>query len=183
MPKCCRVARREAACNLARFDGIRYGHRSGAQDRLHHYMWGRGSGFGEETKRRILLGVFCLSAGRFDAYYLRATKVRTLLRREFDAAFDEVDVICGPTTPVAPYRLGETEDDPYALYLCDLLTAPANLTGIPGLSVPCGFDDDGMPIGMQLLGPALGEARLFQVAQAWQALSRLDEPIAREVRG
>jgi len=175
------VATSEASSNLARFDGIRYGHRLGAEDLLSHYMQERGTGFGEETKRRILLGVYCLSAGHFDAYYLRATKMRTLLRNEFNTAFEKVDVICGPTTPVAPYRLGEKDDDPYSLYLCDLLTAPANLTGIPGLSVPCGFDDDDMPIGMQLLGPALREARLFQVAKVWQAISKLDEPVAREV--
>ena len=175
------VAASEASSNLARFDGIRYGHRSGDTDLLSQYMETRGEGFGEETKRRILLGVFCLSAGYYDQYYLRATKVRTLLRREFEAAFAKVDVICGPTTSIPAYELGETVDDPYALYLCDLLTAPANLTGIPGLSVPCGFDSVGMPIGMQLLGPVLGEGKLYQVAQAWQDISQLDQVVAKEV--
>ncbi len=162
------VATSEASSNLARFDGIRYGNRQPADNLEDLYLETRGKGFGEEAKRRILLGVFCLSAGYYDAFYLKALKVRTLLRQDFEQAFQDVDVIIGPTTPFPPFRIGENEADPMQLYLCDLLTAPANLAGIPGLSVPCGFDDDGLPVGLQLLGPALGDGRILRVAEAFE---------------
>ncbi len=162
------VATSEASSNLARFDGVRYGNRQKAKDLEDLYLETRGKGFGEEAKRRILLGVFCLSAGYYDAYYLKALKVRTLLRQDFEKAFAEVDVIIGPTTPFPPFRLGESEADPMQLYLCDLLTAPANLAGIPGLSLPCGFDEDGLPVGLQILGPALGDETILRVAEAFE---------------
>jgi aspartyl-tRNA(Asn)/glutamyl-tRNA(Gln) amidotransferase subunit A len=162
------VATSEASSNLARFDGVRYGNRMEADNLEDLYLETRGKGFGEEAKRRILLGVFCLSAGYYDAYYLKALKVRTLLRQDFEKAFAEVDVIVGPTTPIPPFRIGETEADPMQLYLCDLLTAPANLAGIPGLSIPCGFDPNGLPVGLQILGPTLGDERILRVAEAFE---------------
>ncbi|HHI80854.1 MAG TPA: Asp-tRNA(Asn)/Glu-tRNA(Gln) amidotransferase subunit GatA [Planctomycetes bacterium] len=175
------VATSEASSNLARFDGVRYGKRQKAGNLEDLYLETRGKGFGEEAKRRILLGVFCLSAGYIDAYYVKALKVRTLLRRDFEEAFTKVDVIIGPTTPYPPFRIGESEADPMKLYLCDLLTAPANLAGIPGLSVPCGLDEDGLPVGLQILGPALGDARILQVAEAFENATDFHKQAPREV--
>ena len=174
------VGTSEASSNLARFDGVRYGNRQKADNLEDLYLETRGRGFGEEAKRRILLGVFCLSAGYIDAYYVKALKVRTLLRQDFEKAFAEVDVIIGPTSPFPPFRIGENEADPMKLYLCDLLTAPANLAGIPGLSVPCGFDEDGLPVGLQILGPALGDARILQVAEAFENATNFHKQTPRE---
>ena len=169
------VATSEASSNLARFDGIRYGRPVPATNLLEHYLSTRGDGFGDEAKRRILLGTFALSAGYYDAYYLKALRARTLLREDFERVFGEVDVLVGPTTPFPPYRLGESADDPMKLWLCDVLTTPANLAGIPALSIPCGRDGDGMPVGLQIHGPALGEARVLRVATAYQDATSFHE--------
>ncbi|MCB9727571.1 MAG: Asp-tRNA(Asn)/Glu-tRNA(Gln) amidotransferase subunit GatA [Deltaproteobacteria bacterium] len=164
------IATAEASSNLARYDGVRYGHRTaeptGDIDTL--YSRTRAEGFGPEVKRRIILGTFALSSGYYDAYYLRAQKVRTLVRRDFAQAFERCDVICGPTSPVGPWRIGERSGDPLAMYLTDIYTVPANLAGLPCLSVPCGVDSSGMPVGLQLIGPPLGEATLLGAAHAFE---------------
>jgi aspartyl-tRNA(Asn)/glutamyl-tRNA(Gln) amidotransferase subunit A len=167
----------EASANLARFDGINYGVRraehpadvvSGPEaDRLQRsYAATRGLGFGDEVKRRIMLGTFSLAEGYYDAYYLRAQKVRTLIRREFERAFADVELIVCPTTPTTAFRMGEKTADPLAMYLADMFTNPANLAGIPALSLPWGADDAGLPIGMQLLGPRFAEERILGAAEA-----------------
>ncbi len=164
------IATAEASSNLARYDGVRYGERHpGAGDLSQMYDLTRDAGFGDEVKRRIMLGTFVLSAGYYDAYYLKAMKVRTLIRRDFERAFSSVDVIVGPTTPTPPFRLGEKLDDPLAMYLSDIYTVTANLAGIPGLSLPCGFTRGGLPIGCQLLGRHFDEARLLSTAAALES--------------
>ena len=175
------IATSEASSNLARFDGIRYGKRVRADKLRDLYLATREQGFGAEAKRRILLGAFCLSAGYYDAYYHRASKVRAAIQKEFEDVFQDVDVICGPTSPVPPYRIGERIEDPLAMYFCDLLTIPANLAGIPALSIPCGKDRDGMPIGLQIQGPKLGEAKIFRAARCWQRLVSLHEELPTEL--
>ena len=155
------VATAEASSNLARFDGVRYGLRAPAPADLRRlYGDTRDLGFGPEVKRRIILGTFVLSSGYYDAYYLRAQKVRTLIRRDFERAFERCDVVATPTSPVPAFRLGEKTDDPLQMYLADIFTVPANLAGIPGLSVPCGFAA-GLPVGLQLLGRPFDEASLL----------------------
>jgi aspartyl-tRNA(Asn)/glutamyl-tRNA(Gln) amidotransferase subunit A len=161
------VATAEASSNLARYDGIRYGHRaSGGKNLLELYEKTRAEGFGAEVKRRIMLGTYALSAGYFDAYYLRAQKVRALIRRDFEQAFEQVDAIIGPTSPTTAFKLGEKLDDPLAMYLNDVYTVPANLAGLPGISVPCGFDGAGLPIGLQFVGRAFDEETLLRLAHA-----------------
>ena len=160
------IATAEASSNLARFDGVRYGLRAPAQSLAELYGATRDAGFGKEVKRRILLGTFVLSAGYYDAYYLRAQKMRTLIRRDFDAAFAEVDVVASPTAPTTAFRLGEKANDPLAMYLSDIYTLPASLAGVPALSVPCERGQDGLPVGLQLVAPALQESRLFTIASA-----------------
>ena len=169
------VSTAEASANLARFDGVRYGHRAGGtHGLLEHYGKTRAEGFGAEVKRRIILGTYVLSSGYYDAYYLRAQKVRTLIRQDFVNAFDRVDAIICPTSPVAAFRLGERTADPLAMYLADIFTIAANLAGICGVSLPCGFahaENDGgreLPVGLQLLGPAFAEERLLQIAHAYE---------------
>jgi aspartyl-tRNA(Asn)/glutamyl-tRNA(Gln) amidotransferase subunit A len=158
----------EASSNLARYDGIRYGRRAnGVRGLTEMYERTRSEGFGDEVKQRIILGTYVLSAGYYDAYYRKAQQVRTLLRRDFEEAFEGCDVIATPTAPETAFRLGEKTDDPLAMYLSDIYTVSANLAGIPGLSTPCGFSA-GMPVGLQLLGPALGEAILLRVADVFQ---------------
>jgi aspartyl-tRNA(Asn)/glutamyl-tRNA(Gln) amidotransferase subunit A len=160
------IAPAECSSNLARFDGIRYGPRfAEAEDILEHYEVTRGNGFGPEVKRRVMLGTFALASGYYDAYYLRAQKVRTLIRRDFDAAFERVDVIVSPTSPTVAFRLGERVQDPLAMYLSDVCTIPSSLAGLPSLSIPCGLSD-GLPVGLQLTGPAFSENRLLDVAHA-----------------
>jgi len=162
------IAPAEASSNLARYDGIRYGHRTRHATKLSElYCRSRSEGFGAEVKRRILLGTYVLSAGYYDAYYRKAQQVRTLLRRDFEQAFAGCDVIATPTTPEIAFRLGEKSDDPLRMYLSDVYTVSANLAGVPGVSIPCGFHD-GMPIGLQLLGRTLDEATLLRVADAYQ---------------
>jgi aspartyl-tRNA(Asn)/glutamyl-tRNA(Gln) amidotransferase subunit A len=160
------IATAEASSNLARFDGVRYGLRVASKSLRDMYGATRDAGFGKEVKRRILLGTFVLSAGYYDAYYLRAQKVRTLIRRDFEEAFARVDVIASPTAPTTAFKLGEKVDDPLAMYLSDIYTLPASLAGVPALSVPCGLGADGLPIGLQLVAPALQESRLFTFASA-----------------
>ena len=166
------LATAEASANLARFDGVRYGYRAeNPKDLLDFYGRTRGEGFGLEVKRRIILGTYVLSSGYYDAYYLRAQKVRELIRQDFAKAFEKVDTLISPTSPVAAFKFGERTADPLQMYLADIFTSPANLAGICGISVPCGFADaDGqrLPIGLQLLGKALDEARILQIAHAYE---------------
>jgi aspartyl-tRNA(Asn)/glutamyl-tRNA(Gln) amidotransferase subunit A len=166
------VATAEASANLARFDGVRYGYRAeNPKDTLDLYGRTRGEGFGAEVKRRIILGTYVLSSGYYDAYYLRAQKVRELIRRDFTKAFEKVDALISPTSPVPAFKLGERVADPLQMYLADIFTIAANLAGICGISVPCGFaevDERRLPIGLQLLGKALDEARILQIAHAYE---------------
>jgi len=166
------LATAEASANLARFDGVRYGYRAAnPKDLLDHYGRTRDEGFGLEVKRRIILGTYVLSSGYYDAYYLRAQKVRELIRQDFAKAFEKVDALISPTSPVPAFKFGERTADPLQMYLADIFTSPANLAGICGISVPCGFADvDGqrLPIGLQLLGKALDEARILQIAHAYE---------------
>jgi aspartyl-tRNA(Asn)/glutamyl-tRNA(Gln) amidotransferase subunit A len=166
------LATAEASANLARFDGVRYGYRAEDPcDLLDHYGRTRGEGFGQEVKRRIILGTYVLSSGYYDAYYLRAQKVRELIRQDFAKVFERVDAIVSPTSPVPAFRLGERTADPLAMYLADIFTNTGNLAGICGISVPCGFakiDNVQLPVGFQLLGKALDEARIFQIAHAYE---------------
>jgi aspartyl-tRNA(Asn)/glutamyl-tRNA(Gln) amidotransferase subunit A len=162
------LAPAEASANLARFDGVRYGRRVTEPGMWPTYKATRGKGFGPEVKRRIMLGTYALSAGYYDAYYLKAQKGRTLLKHDFDQAFTQVDVIATPTTPRTAFRIGEKTDDPLQMYLEDVFTLPANLAGICGVSLPCGFDGEGLPIGLQLLGPAFGESTILRAAHAYE---------------
>jgi aspartyl-tRNA(Asn)/glutamyl-tRNA(Gln) amidotransferase subunit A len=166
------VATAEASANLARFDGVRYGYRAeNPRDMLDLYGRTREEGFGPEVKRRIILGTYVLSSGYYDAYYLRAQKVRELIRRDFANVFEKVDAIISPTSPVPAFKLGERMADPLQMYLADVFTIAANLAGICGISVPCGFaevDGQRLPIGVQLLGKALDEARILQIAHAYE---------------
>ncbi len=163
------VATAEASANLARYDGVRYGFRArGARTLGEMYRRTREGGFGMEVKRRIMLGTYALSTGYYDAYYLKAQKVRTLLTRDFDEAFKKVDVIAAPTAPTAAFKLGEKVDDPLAMYLADIYTVTANLAGIPGISVPCGETREGLPIGLQIFGRHFDEATVLRVAAAYE---------------
>ncbi|MFQ5839485.1 MAG: Asp-tRNA(Asn)/Glu-tRNA(Gln) amidotransferase subunit GatA, partial [Candidatus Methylomirabilales bacterium] len=163
------VATAEASSNLARYDGVKYGHRtSGSRDLITMYERTRREAFGAEVKRRIMLGTYALSAGYYDAYYLKALKVRSLIRRDFEEAFRRCDVIVTPTSPTAAFRLGEKTADPLTMYLSDIFTISCNLAGIPGISVPCGFTAAGLPIGLQLLGKPFEETTLLQVAYAYE---------------
>ena len=163
------LASSEASSNLARYDGICYGQRAkDARGLKELYTQTRGQGFGAEVKRRIMLGTYALSAGYYDAYYLRAQKVRTLIREDFTRAFQQVDALVSPTSPVPAFKLGDKVDDPLAMYLMDVYTLPCNLAGLPGLSVPCGFTQAGLPVGLQILGRPFDEARLLRIARAFE---------------
>ncbi len=163
------VATAEASSNLARFDGVRYGHRAAAVRSLSEmYERSRNQGFGAEVKRRIMLGTYALSAGYYDAYYLKAQRVRTLLTRDFENAFQKVDAIVTPTTPTPAFKLGEKTDDPLAMYLADIYTVTADLVGIPGISIPCGENKDKLPIGLQLLGRHFDESTILRLAHAYE---------------
>jgi len=165
------VAPAEASSNLSRFDGVRYGYRcENPTDLEDLYKRSRGEGFGREVKRRILIGTYALSAGYYEAYYLKAQKIRNLVSADFSNAFKEVDLIMGPTTPTPAFKLGENTSDPVAMYLNDIYTIPANLAGLPGLSMPCG-EMDGLPVGLQLVGNYFSEARLLNVAHQYQQVS------------
>ncbi|MBA4387411.1 MAG: Asp-tRNA(Asn)/Glu-tRNA(Gln) amidotransferase GatCAB subunit A [Verrucomicrobia bacterium] len=163
------IATAEASTNLARYDGVRYGLRAaGATDPIDMYGKSRAQGFGAEVKRRIILGTYVLSSGYHDAYYLSAQKVRTLIRRDFEKVFETCDALLTPVTPTPAYRLGEKTNDPMRMYLGDIFTVTANLAGICGLSVPCGLTGGGLPVGLQVLGPALGEERVLRVGYAYE---------------
>ncbi len=178
------VANSEASSNLARFDGLRYGPGAGAPDLLSTYTATRGRLFGEEVKRRILLGTFALSSGYHDAYYLKALRVRRLFIEAFQEAFRNVDFIAGATSPIPAFALGEKIDDPVTMYQCDVLTIPASLAGLPAVSVPCGRTPQGLPVGLQIIGPALADARVLSCAFAFEQRSGLMgtlAPLAEEV--
>ncbi|AYV69266.1 Asp-tRNA(Asn)/Glu-tRNA(Gln) amidotransferase subunit GatA [Niallia circulans] len=158
----------EASANLSRFDGVRYGYRAdNAETLIDLYKRSRAEGFGDEVKRRIMLGTFALSSGYYDAYYKKAQKVRTLIKKDFEDVFEEYDVIVGPTTPTPAFKLGEKVDDPLTMYANDILTIPVNLAGVPGISVPCGFSN-GLPLGLQIIGKHFDEASVYKVAYAFE---------------
>jgi aspartyl-tRNA(Asn)/glutamyl-tRNA(Gln) amidotransferase subunit A len=162
------LAPSEASANLARYDGVKYGIRAATDNLLSMYTQTRAKGFGAEVKRRIMLGTYALSAGYYDAYYLKAQKVRTLIKQDFENAFGRVDILVTPTTPTTAFKAGEKTADPLSMYLSDLMTIPVNLAGLPGISIPCGFDQQGLPIGMQLIGNVLREDLLLQAAHAYE---------------
>jgi len=177
------VAPAECSSNLSRFDGVRYGYRCEAPKDLQDlYERSRGEGFGEEVKRRIMIGAYALSAGYYDAYYLKAQKVRHLISDDFKKAFEQVDVIMGPTAPSTAFRLGEKADDPVTMYLSDIYTIAVNLAGLPGMSVPAGFSE-GMPVGLQIIGNYFEEARLLNVAHQYQQLTDWHRQIPEAFKG
>ena len=182
------IAPSEASANLARYDGVKYGYRAAASDSGIDSLAAmtarsRAEGFGDEVQRRILIGTYALSAGYVDAYYRIAQQVRTLIRQDFDRAFTSVDVLLAPTSPTTAFRFGAHTDDPLAMYLADLLTIPANLAGLPAISVPCGFDSQGLPIGLQLIAGVLEEAKLLQVAHGYEGAAQVmaKRPVAKLV--
>jgi aspartyl-tRNA(Asn)/glutamyl-tRNA(Gln) amidotransferase subunit A len=162
------IATAEASSNLARYDGVRYGLRVKDDSLLAMYRKTRGAGFGPEVKRRIVLGTYVLSAGYYDAYYLKGQKVRALIAQDFRDAFTKVDAIVTPTSPVPPFKLGERTSDPLQMYLADIYTVTGSLAGVPGISVPCGKIGGRLPVGLQIFGPAFGEARVLQLADAFE---------------
>jgi aspartyl-tRNA(Asn)/glutamyl-tRNA(Gln) amidotransferase subunit A len=166
------VATAEASSNLARYDGVHFGHRTkDAADLISMYSRSRGEGFGKEVKRRIMLGTYALSSGYKDAYYVKALKVRRLIKNDFDQAFAQCDVIAGPTFPTPAFRIGEKAEDPLAMYLSDIYTISANLAGLPGISIPCGFTGAGLPIGLQLQAPPFAEEKLLRVARMYERVT------------
>jgi aspartyl-tRNA(Asn)/glutamyl-tRNA(Gln) amidotransferase subunit A len=178
------VATAEASSNLARYDGIRYGLRAGADGSLLDlYRETREAGFGAEVKRRIMLGTYVLSSGYYDAYYLKAQKVRTLIRRDFERAFAGADVIVTPVAPTTAFRIGEKASDPLQMYLSDVFTIPVNLAGLPAIVVPCGKDEHGLPIGLQIVGPPFGEEVVLRAARAFEAATKWHEMRAPDVAG
>jgi aspartyl-tRNA(Asn)/glutamyl-tRNA(Gln) amidotransferase subunit A len=163
------IAPAEASSNLSRFDGVRYGHRAKEySDLIDMYSRTRAEGFGAEVKRRILVGTYVLSHGYYDAYYLQAQKVRRLMVSDFRAAFERCDLILGPVAPTTAFEIGAQIDDPVKMYLGDIFTVPGSLAGLPGVSIPCGFDESGLPVGLQLMGPHFSEAMLLGAAHRYQ---------------
>lgn len=162
------IAPAEASSNLARYDGVRYGLRESAPSLLEMYKKTKGAGFGDEVKRRIMIGTYVLSSGYYDAYYIKAQKARTVIREDYFKAFEDVDVIAGPVTPTTAFKVGEKIADPLQMYLNDILTIAVNLAGLPGLSVPCGFGNGNLPVGLQLIGKAFDEETLLKVAHAYE---------------
>ncbi|ENH95725.1 aspartyl/glutamyl-tRNA amidotransferase subunit A [Gracilibacillus halophilus YIM-C55.5] len=163
------IASSEASANLARFDGVRYGVRSeNADDMMEMFTKSRAEGFGDEVKRRIMLGTFALSSGYYDAYYKKAQQVRTLIKNDFEKVFEDYDVIIGPTTPTPAFKVGEKVDDPLTMYANDVLTIPVNLAGVPGMSIPCGFSSEGLPIGLQIIGKHFDESTVYRAAYAYE---------------
>jgi len=164
------IATAEASSNLARYDGVHYGYRSErATDYVQVYTKSRAEAFGKEVKRRIMLGTYALSSGYYDAYYLKALKVRNLIRRDFTQAFETCDCVMMPVSPTTAFKIGEKIDDPLTMYLSDIYTIAANLAGIPAVSIPCGFDDGSLPIGLQILAPAFHEEKLLRIARMFEA--------------
>ncbi len=175
------IAPAEASSNLSRFDGVRYGHRAKQYaDMNDMYERTRDEGFGAEVKRRILVGTYVLSHGYYDAYYLQAQKVRRLIAQDFSLAFQKCDVILGPTSPTTAFELGAKVDDPVQMYLNDIFTIPAPLAGLPGLSIPCGFDARGLPVGLQLMGTYFSEARLLGAAHRYQQATDWHRRVPKE---
>jgi aspartyl-tRNA(Asn)/glutamyl-tRNA(Gln) amidotransferase subunit A len=174
------IAPAEASSNLARYDGVRYGFRAAADERLEMYERTRDEGFGDEPKRRIMLGTYALSAGYYDAYYGQAQRVRTVIKREHDALFERFDALVSPTSPTVAFPLGARTADPLAMYLSDLLTIPSCMAGLPGLNVPCGLSD-GLPVGLQLIGPQFGENALFRIGHALEQAIGFD-PVPERLR-
>jgi len=163
------IATAEASSNLARFDGVHYGYRTeNPQDYIEVYSKSRAEAFGKEVKRRIMLGTYALSSGYYDAYYLKALKVRNLIRSDFDKAFQNCDCIMMPVSPTPAFKIGEKVADPLTMYLSDIYTIASNLAGIPAISVPCGFDENNLPIGLQILAPAFAEHRLLRIARMFE---------------
>ena len=162
------IAPSEASANLARYDAVKYGIRKESDNLLEMYTGTRAAGFGAEVKRRIMIVTYALSSGYYDAYYLKAQKVRTLIKQDFDRAFEDVDVLVAPTAPTTAFKAGDKTTDPLSMYLLDLMTIPVNLAGLPGMSIPCGFDRQGLPIGLQLIGNVLREDVLFHTAHAYE---------------
>jgi len=158
----------EASSNLARYDGVKYGLRESGKDVIEMYKKTRHEGFGKEVKRRIILGTYVLSSGYYDAYYRKAGQVRTLMRRDFDEAFTKCDLIVTPVSPTTAFKAGERTEDPLTMYLSDIFTIPVNLAGLPGLSLPCGFDQKGLPIGLHIIGKPLDEAQMLQAAYVFE---------------
>src|SRR5438128_3519919 len=162
------VATAEASSNLARYDGMRYGYRARGKDLTETYMFIRQEGFGPEVKRRIMLGTYVLSAGYYDAYYLKAQRVRALIKKDFEEAFQRVDAIITPTAPTTAFKIGEKTQDPLQMYLSDIYTISVNLAGLPAISLPCGFDSEGLPIGMQIIGKHFDESTILAIAYAYE---------------
>jgi len=164
------IAMAEASSNLARYDGVRFGVRKdNGEGLIGMYEQSRSAGFGDEVKRRIMLGTYALSSGYYDAYYLKAQKVRTLIRQDFHDVFEKVDFLLTPVAPTPAFKIGEKVDDPLQMYLSDIFTIPTNLAGTCGLSLPCGFSKEGLPIGLQLIGKPFAEAEILQAAYAFEA--------------
>jgi aspartyl-tRNA(Asn)/glutamyl-tRNA(Gln) amidotransferase subunit A len=163
------IATAEASSNLARYDGVHYGHRTqDPNDYVEVYSKSRAEAFGQEVKRRIMLGTYALSSGYYDAYYLKALKVRNLIRGDFARAFEKCDCIMMPVAPTTAFKIGEKTDDPLQMYLSDIYTIGANLAGTPGISIPCGFDENNLPIGLQILAPTFAEERLLRIARMYE---------------
>ncbi len=176
------IAPAEASANLARYDGVKYGYSAGRDDLLQNYLETRGDGFGPEVKRRIMLGTYALSAGYYDAYYVKAQQVRTLIKAEFDRVLADVDALLAPTSPSVAFKIGAKTDDPLLMYLNDACTLPVNIAGLPGISVPCGLAD-GLPVGLQVIGRAFDEATILRVADAYERVAgfaSLRPPTARD---
>jgi len=162
------IATAEASSNLARYDGMRYGHRANANDLGETYMLSREEGFGPEVKRRIMLGTYVLSAGYYDAYYIKAQQVRALIKRDFDQAFEKCDAIITPTMPTSAFTIGEKTQDPLQMYLSDIYTISINLAGLPAISLPCGFDSAGLPLGLQIIGKPFDESTILRAAYNYE---------------
>jgi aspartyl-tRNA(Asn)/glutamyl-tRNA(Gln) amidotransferase subunit A len=170
------IAPAEASSNLARYDGVRYGFRaSEVRDLLDMYKNTRMQGFGAEVKRRIMIGTYALSAGYYDAYYKKASQARALIKRDFEEAFKNCDVILTPATPTPAFKIGEKTDDPLQMYLSDIFTISANLAGIPGISIPCGFTSGGLPMGVQFLARHFEEGKLIQIASAYEKEAKIEK--------
>ncbi len=170
------IAMAEASSNLARFDGVKYGYRTPEADNLlDMYCKTRAEGFGEEVKRRIMLGTYSLSSGYYDAYYKKAQQIRSLIKKDFDKAFEEIDILISPTCPTTAFEQGTKTDDPLSMYLMDICTLMVNLSGLPGINIPCGFDSNGLPIGLQLIGPALSEELLLKAAYNFESITNFHE--------
>ena len=162
------VAPAEASSNLARYDGVKYGFRSEGDNLIDMYEKTRSEGFGEEVKRRILIGTYVLSSGYYDAYYLKAQKVRQLIKKDFDNVYNNVDAILTPSTPSSAFKIGEKTDDPVSMYLNDIFTVPVNLAGLPGISIPAGIDNTGFPLGLQIIGKPFDEQTILNIAYSME---------------